>query len=90
VVLQNVDPQPMTGWMYFWNAAGALLHEEPFTLPPHGELVFPSQNNPDLIGKSGSITVAHDGRHGALAGKAVALEPGTGFTFDTPLVSRPR
>jgi hypothetical protein len=36
------------------------------------------------------MTVAHDGAYGALAGKAVALEPATGFTFDTPLVPRPR
>ena len=39
---------------------------------------------------SGSITVTHDGAYGALVGKAVALEPATGFSFDTPLTSRPR
>lgn len=90
VLLQNLDPQPLTGWMFFWNSAGALLHEEPFILAPHAQLVFPSHVNPDLIGQSGSITVVHDGRQGALGGKAVALEPATGFTFDTPLLSRPR
>jgi hypothetical protein len=39
---------------------------------------------------SGSLTVAHDAPYGALAGKAVALEPATGFAFDTPLEPRPR
>jgi hypothetical protein len=41
-------------------------------------------------GASGSITVTHDGGYGALGGKAVGLEPASGFTFDTPLAYRPR
>ena len=28
--------------------------------------------------------------YAGLAGKAVALEPATGFSFDTPLLPRPR
>jgi uncharacterized repeat protein (TIGR01451 family) len=90
VILQNVGSQTVAGSMFFWNVAGALIHEEPFSLAPHAELVFPSHTNPDLIGQSGSITVAHDGGLGAIAGKAVALEPATGFTFDTPLLARVR
>jgi hypothetical protein len=43
-----------------------------------------------LAGQSGSIRVTHDGRYGELMGKAVAIEPGTAFTFDTPLIPRPR
>jgi hypothetical protein len=39
---------------------------------------------------SGSLTISHDGPFGALSGKAVAVEPATGFTFDTPLLPRPR
>ena len=34
-------------------------------------------------GLSGSITITQDGRFGDLQGKAMALEPRTGFTFDT-------
>ena len=41
-------------------------------------------------GLSGSATVMHDGPYGGLVGKAVALEPATGFSFDSPLASRPR
>ena len=44
---------------------------------------------PGAGGASGSITVSHDGRFGQINGKAVAVEPATGFTFDTPLLSRP-
>ena len=41
-----------------------------------------------LSGQSGSVTVAHDGPFGAIAGKAVALEPATGFAFDSPMETR--
>ena len=36
------------------------------------------------------MTISHDGPYGALAGKTVALEPSTGFSFDAILESRPR
>jgi hypothetical protein len=41
-------------------------------------------------GQTGSVTVSHDGPYGVLQGKAVAVEPATGFSFDSPLVYRPR
>jgi hypothetical protein len=37
---------------------------------------------------SGSIIVTHTCGYGGLTGKAVAVEPATGFTFDTPLIPR--
>jgi len=45
---------------------------------------------PGVAGQSGSATVTHDGGYGDLVGKSVALEPATGFAFDTTLVLRPR
>jgi hypothetical protein len=36
------------------------------------------------------MTVTHDGPYGALVGKAVSLEPSTGFSFDSPMVYKPR
>jgi hypothetical protein len=36
------------------------------------------------------VTVVHDAPYGALAGKTVALEPSTGFSFDSPMLPRPR
>ena len=38
---------------------------------------------------AGTITITHDGRYGDLQGKGVALEPSTGFSFDTPMMYRP-
>ena len=79
----------MTGVIQFFPAAGgAPIHLQAFTLPPRGLLVLNTSTLPALAGGSGSALVAHDGGYGALAGKAVALEPGTGFTFDTPIVAK--
>ena len=41
-------------------------------------------------GVSGAATVVHDGPYGGLVGKTVALEPATGFSFDSPMRARPR
>jgi hypothetical protein len=36
------------------------------------------------------VRIRHLCGYGGLAGKAVSIEPATGFTFDTPLEHRPR
>jgi hypothetical protein len=41
-------------------------------------------------GTSGTVTITHNARYGDLTGKAVALEPATGFSFDSPAVVRAR
>ncbi len=41
-----------------------------------------------VSGQSGILTVSHGGGYAALVGKAVAVEPSTGFTFDTALEPR--
>ena len=44
-----------------------------------------------VSGQSGGRSRSpHDGGYGALAGKAVALEPSTGFSFDSPMTYKPR
>lgn len=43
---------------------------------------------PFAAGRSGSIVVTHTCGYGGLSGKAVSIEPATGFAFETPL--RPR
>ena len=90
VILQNREAQPVAGTIAFWSAAGGLLLEQPFALAPHGSVAVNTAGLAALTGASGSITVAHDGPYGGLAGKAVALEPGTGFSFDSPLLAKPR
>jgi hypothetical protein len=90
LVLQNPGAAAVTGQVYLWSAAGALLGSAPFTLPPRGSLALNTATVAGAAGQTGSITVAHDAPYGVLTGKAVALEPATGFSFDTPLVAKPR
>jgi hypothetical protein len=90
LVLQNRDPAPISGAIHFWGAGGTLVASRPFDLGARESLVLNTSTVPGLPGVGGTLTLTHDGRYGALAGKAVALEPSTGFSFDTPLEPRPR
>lgn len=89
VVIQNTRPAAVTGQIDFYNGAGTHLHSQPFSLVANATLVFASASEPALQGVSGSATVAHTAGYGGLAGKAVALEPASGFTFDTALSPLP-
>lgn len=88
VLLQERSALTVTGTLWFWSAGGALLGSQPFTLPPRQTLVLNSTTVAGVAGQGGALTVTHDGPYGGLAGKAVALEPATGFSFDTPLEFR--
>ncbi|MET0554302.1 MAG: Calx-beta domain-containing protein [Vicinamibacteria bacterium] len=90
LVLQNPSPSSVAGTAYFWAADGSLLQAQAVALAPRQTLVLNAAGLAGLNGRSGSITVAHSAPYGVLAGKAVALEPATGFGFDTPLAPRPR
>jgi ELWxxDGT repeat protein len=90
VVLFNGGAATTAGRVYFWSEAGALLHERAFDLAPFATFVFDTTQEPSLVGRAGSITVAHDGPFGDLVGKAVSLDAATGFAFDHPFASRPR
>jgi uncharacterized repeat protein (TIGR01451 family) len=91
VVLQNHGGAPASGRLYFWSASGALLASVPFTaLAPRGVLVVNTAALAGTAGLTGSVTVANDAPYGTLAGKAVAVDPATGASFDTLLRSRPR
>ena len=80
----------MSGRAYFWSSAGALLATLAFDLVPRGTTTLNTATVPALASQDGSLTVAHDGGYGALAGKTIALEPARGYSFDSPLVARPR
>jgi uncharacterized repeat protein (TIGR01451 family) len=90
VLIQNRGADTVGGTLWFRDAAGTLLHAQDFTLPARALLVLDTAGSGALAGRSGTVTVTHDGRHGDLAGKAVALEPATGFSFDSPLEPRRR
>ena len=88
LVVQNPTDATIAGNIYFWSAAGALLATQPFTIQPKALVTLATQTVvPDT---SGTATVSHDGRYGDLAGKALALEPATGFSFDTTMEPRPK
>jgi hypothetical protein len=82
LLLQNTTGRTVAGSYNTWTVAGAQVFGATFTIAPQGALVVnlagtPANNN------SGTIVVSHDGGFGGLTGKAVALEPATGFSFDT-------
>ena len=87
VILQNPTTDVITGNVYFWNTAGTLIATRPFSLTAKNTLVFNSA--PLTLATAGAVTIVHDGRYGDLSGKTVALEPSTGFSFDSPMLSRP-
>jgi hypothetical protein len=89
LMLQNTNPSPIFARVYFWDNAGQVLFELGLFLPARGLLSTPTLY-PELEGRGGSITVVSDAPYGTLVGKAVALEPTTGFSFDSPLTARPR
>jgi plastocyanin len=91
LILQNPTNYSITGAVYFWTTGGTLLNGpgHNFTLPAKTALVLNvGTMHPSLPGTSGTVTIAHTGRYGDLTGKMVALEPATGFSFDTPMVPR--
>jgi uncharacterized repeat protein (TIGR01451 family) len=90
VLLQNPTSEAVQARLSFWSAVGTLLLEHAVTLAPHGSASINTASLPGLGGQGGSVTVIHDAPYGALTGKGVALEPATGFAFDSPLVARPR
>lgn len=91
LTVQNLrdDPLPVLVHAYFWSAAGSLLATHTFSLPARSIQVINTATVPGLSGASGAITVSNTGRYGELSGKAVALEPATGFSFDTPMMPKP-
>jgi hypothetical protein len=90
LVLQNTGGAAVVGTAYFWSAAGQLLAERPLTLAARASIALNLTAVSGLAGQSGTVTIASNAAYGTLAGKVVALEPATGFSFDSPLTYRPR
>jgi hypothetical protein len=89
LLLQNPTDYTIGGTIYYWASGGALLGSSAFSLLAKHTLVLNTSTVAGVAGKSGAITVSHNGRYGDLSGKTVALEPATGFSFDSPMVPRP-
>lgn len=90
LILQNPTDGPIAVRRTSGAPPGRCWPFHPYTLVARSTLVLNTATVPGLAGQSGTITVGHDGRYGDLSGKTVALEPATGFNFDSPMGYRPR
>jgi hypothetical protein len=88
VIVQNPGSGSASGTLWFWGADGALLASRPFSVAARRTFVLNVATV--LPGTSGTLTLTHDAGYGGLLGKAVAIEPATGFSYDTPLVNKAR
>jgi hypothetical protein len=88
VLLQNGSTSSVAGTLRFFSTGGTLLGSQNLTLPAQGGLVVATAGITGAAGASGFMSFDHLGRYGQVSGKAVALEPGTGFTFDTQFVPK--
>ena len=90
MLLQNPAAYGVSGNVWFWGTAGNLLGSVPFGLNGKQTLVLNTAGVPGVGSQGGTITVSHTGRYGDLTGKTVALEPSSGFSFDSPMLALPR
>jgi hypothetical protein len=89
LIMHNVSELPITGNINLFNGAGTLLGTLAFTLASNAHQVTNLGTVPGAAGVAGVVRITNNGRYGGLAGKTVALDPATGFSFDTPFVYRP-
>jgi hypothetical protein len=93
LIIQNpTDYDVVFATATLWDAAGAAVTAFVSSLAPKASVVtnLASVNGGVANGTAGTVTVASTAGYGALAVKAVALEPATGFSFDSPGLYRPR
>jgi len=86
ILIQNATNRACTVRPFFLTSDGQLTGDSiPSPISPRGLLILPPN-----VPLSGSVRIAHTCGYGGLSGKAVSVEPSTGFTFDTPMLPRPR
>jgi hypothetical protein len=88
LVIQNTSDRVVYFNAHFFDANGVIQGTHAQNISPYGAAVVNTTTVPGVAGKSGSIIINNDGRYGVLTGKAVSLEPTTGFVFDTLMVAR--
>jgi len=86
IFITNLTQTAASVTLNFYSGTGALLSTASFTLQPNALNVLSTASIPALAGQSGHLHVTHTAGYGGLSGKAVALEPSTGFTFDTAMI----
>jgi hypothetical protein len=93
LIIQNPGPETVVGNAYLWPKTGGTtpVTTYGFILGPRASAVvnLATLNGGVANGTTGTITIASNGRYGVLAVKAVAIEPATGFSFDSPGLYKP-
>jgi hypothetical protein len=93
LIIQNPGQVSVSGNARLWVPGGGTIPitTVAFTVASRQTSVvnLATVNGGAANGFSGAITITNDGRYGQLAVKSVALEPSTGFSFDTPGLYRP-
>jgi hypothetical protein len=87
LLIQNATDRACGVTAYLMDREGVLVTALALTADPHQLLVAPTASA--APNASGSVRVTHGCGYGGLSGKAVSIEPATGFAFDTPLLPRP-
>jgi hypothetical protein len=92
LILQNPTNRSVNFFAGAFSANGSLVGAFGATLAPYATSVtnLSTVNGGALNNTSGSMVIRNDGPYQGLTGKGVALEPATGFTFDTPVTPAPR
>lgn len=88
-LIQNLLQVPVTLGIDFYDANGQQLVNVGTTVPARGLFSLNTSTISQLAGKGGHAFVFHTAGYGGLAGKGVAVEAATGFTFDTQMVPIP-
>ena len=88
LLVQNATDRSCIVTMLLIDADGAMINATTAgTIPPHRLTIL---NTASIApNQSGTVRVVHTCGYGGLSGKAVSIEPATGFTFDTAMVPRP-
>jgi hypothetical protein len=87
LIIFNGSAETITGSIYFYSGAGTLLHTQALNVAANAVQVVQTSAIPALAGQSGAA-IAHTSAT-ARWPPAVAMEPATGFTFDTVIAPIP-
>ena len=87
LLIQNATDRACAVTAFLVDREGVVVTALALTADPYQVLVMPTASA--APNASGSARVTHGCGYGGLSGKAVSIEPATGFAFDTPLLPRP-
>ena len=92
LILQNPSSRAIVYWAGVWTSGGVYLGSHAAVVAPYATSVtnLSTVNAGALNNQSGSLVILNDGPYQGLTGKGVAIEPATGFTFDTALTVAPQ